>query len=68
MVLYGFGGCGKSQLLLNYLQNFRNNCFGIAWIDGNDKDSIKRDFDVLYVELFDVKRAATEYLECGEDI
>lgn len=68
MVVHGFGGCGKSQLVLNYIQNFRNDYSGIAWIDGHDEDSIERDFGVLYVELFDVKRAATEYLECRENI
>ena len=47
-VVYGLGGAGKSQLVLNFVQEIRDNYTEVFWIDTSGPDTIEREFEYLY--------------------
>ena len=54
VVVNGLGGSGKSQLVLNYVQEFRSEYSGVFWIDatrrfGSPQHSIKLLHNVVEV-------------------
>ena len=53
-VVYGLGGAGKSQLVVNYVQEVKAIYSGVLWIDASNRDSIERDFGYLYRLLFKI--------------
>jgi hypothetical protein len=63
----GLGGAGKSQLVLNYIQEYRRDYSAVFWIEAGQKQSIERDFRGMFRLLFDVQSApGQEGLETEE--
>lgn len=57
VVVCGLGGSGKSQLILNYVKQYRQEYEAIIWIEAGKRETIERDFIRLYRALFpDVAR------------
>jgi hypothetical protein len=53
LVASGPGGSGKSQLVLNYVREHRIDYKAIFWVEAGQKESIERDFQQIYLQLFD---------------
>src|SRR5271163_4419049 len=53
LVVYGLGGAGKSQLVLNYVRTYREDYSAIFWIEAGQKESLERDYLQIYALLFD---------------
>jgi NB-ARC domain len=68
VVVHGLGGAGKSQLVVNYVQEFRNDYSGIFWIDVSQKESLERQYVQLYRLLFDIRTANDKDLPKLEDL
>ncbi|KAF1828162.1 hypothetical protein BDW02DRAFT_271760 [Decorospora gaudefroyi] len=54
VVVWGLGGAGKSQLVLSYLRQHRQEYSASFWIEAGRKETIERDFLQVYRLLFDV--------------
>ena len=52
--VYGAGGVGKSQLVLNYIQQHRHEYAAVFWVDAGSKAAIERDFIQIYQLLYNV--------------
>ncbi|XTI88791.1 hypothetical protein V2W45_1307553 [Cenococcum geophilum] len=48
LVVYGLGGAGKSQLVLNYIQTYRQDYSAVFWVDAGLKESVERDYLQIY--------------------
>lgn len=55
LVVHGIGGAGKSQLVLNYVQEYRQDYAAIFWIEAGQRESLERDFFSIYSFLFNVQ-------------
>ena len=44
LVVWGLGGAGKSQLILDYLQKYRGDYKVTFWIEAARRELIERDF------------------------
>jgi tetratricopeptide (TPR) repeat protein len=51
-VVWGLGGAGKTQLVLDYVQQHRTKYKATFWIEAGRKESLERDFVHLYQTLF----------------
>lgn len=58
LVVWGLGGAGKSQLVLDYVQQYRTDYKATFWIEAGQKESLDRDFVNLYQTLFGVQMVA----------
>jgi len=52
LVVWGLGGAGKSQLVLNYIREYRRDYAAVFWIEAGSKESIERDYVQIYRRLF----------------
>jgi len=52
LVIYGLGGSGKTQLVLNYIRECRRRYAAVFWIEAGKKESIERDYIQIYRLLF----------------
>ncbi|KAL8719781.1 MAG: hypothetical protein Q9181_008020 [Wetmoreana brouardii] len=52
LAVYGLGGMGKSQLVLNYIQEYRRDYQAIFWIEAGSKETIERDYIQVYRLLY----------------
>jgi hypothetical protein len=43
-VVWGLGGTGKSQLVLNYVQEHRKQYRAVFWIEAGQKEAVERNF------------------------
>ena len=48
LVVWGLGGAGKTQLVLDYLRCYRNEYKATFWIQTGSRESIERDFVHIY--------------------
>lgn len=48
LVVWGLGGAGQSQLVLNYIHEYRRDYTAVFWIEAGSKESIKRDYVQIY--------------------
>ncbi len=48
----GLGGAGKSQLVLNYIHEYRRDYTAVFWIEAGSKESIERDYIQIYRLLY----------------
>ena len=53
LAVQGLGGSGKSQLVLNYVRQYREDYSAIFWVEAGQKESIERDYLQIYRLLFD---------------
>ncbi|KAL8628976.1 hypothetical protein Q9189_005317 [Teloschistes chrysophthalmus] len=51
-VVWGLGGAGKSQLVLNYIQEYRHDYSAVFWVECGSKESIERDYIQIYRLLY----------------
>ena len=54
LVVWGLGGAGKTQLVLDYVRRYRTDYNATFWIEAGQKESLERDFVHLYQTLFGV--------------
>ncbi|KAK3176975.1 hypothetical protein OEA41_008301 [Lepraria neglecta] len=52
LVVWGLGGAGKSQLVLNYIREYRKDYSAVFWIESGSKESIERDYIQIYRLLY----------------
>ena len=52
LVVYGLGGAGKSQLVLNYVRGHRQEYAGVFWIEAGSKETLARDYVQIYGLLY----------------
>ena len=52
LVVWGLGGAGKSQLVLNYIREYRRDYTAVFWIEAGSKESIERDYVQIYRLLY----------------
>ncbi|KAH0562801.1 hypothetical protein GP486_002573 [Trichoglossum hirsutum] len=52
LVVWGLGGAGKTQLVLDYVRQYRTDYKATFWIKAGRKESLERDFVHLYQTLF----------------
>ena len=52
VVVWGLGGSGKSQLILNYIKKHRQDYGAVIWVEAGEKETIERDFIRLHRALF----------------
>jgi hypothetical protein len=50
VVVNGLGGSGKSQVVLNYVQEFRSEYSGVFWIDATRMDTVVQYYTQLYID------------------
>jgi len=48
LVVWGLGGAGKTQLVLDYVRQYRTDYKATFWIEAGRKESLERDFVNLY--------------------
>ncbi|KAL9071898.1 MAG: hypothetical protein Q9157_005304 [Trypethelium eluteriae] len=58
LAVWGLGGAGKTQLVLDYVQQYRRQYKATFWIEAGQKESLERDFVNLYQTLFGEHNAA----------
>ena len=68
LVVSGLGGSGKSQLVLNYVREYRMDYKAIFWVEAGQKESIERDFLQIYRQLFDRPLTVAQELLKMEDV
>ena len=52
LAVWGLGGAGKSQLVLNYIHEYRRDYAAVFWIEAGSKESIERDYIQIYRLLY----------------
>jgi tetratricopeptide (TPR) repeat protein len=57
-VVWGLGGAGKTQLVLDYVQQHRTEYKATFWIEAGRKESLERDYVRLYQTLFGLHASA----------
>ena len=67
LVVRGLGGAGKSQLVLNYLQEYRNDYSATFWIEAGQRESVDRDFLQIYKLLYGLRAPEGQELIKLED-
>ena len=51
-MVWGLSGAGKSQLVLNYIQEHREDYRTVFWIEAGSKETIERDYIQIYGLLY----------------
>ncbi|KAJ9661940.1 hypothetical protein H2198_001692 [Neophaeococcomyces mojaviensis] len=54
VVVYGIGGVGKTQLVLDYIQRYRQDYSAVFWIEAGSPETIQRDYVQIYVLLHSI--------------
>ena len=52
LVVYGLGGAGKPQLVLNYMRDYRRDYTALFWVEAGSKETIERDYIKIYHLLY----------------
>lgn len=52
LVVYGLGGAGKFQLVLNYIREHRQDYAGVFWIEAGSKETLARDYIQVHGLLY----------------
>ena len=55
LLVCGIGGVGKSQLVLNYIREYRRDYAAVFWIEAGKRETIERDFLQIHRLLFGVQ-------------
>jgi len=67
LVIWGLGGAGKTQLVLDYLRRYRNEYKATFWIQAGSRESIERDFIHMYHMLFNIRISAGQEMVQADD-
>ena len=65
--MFGLGGAGKSQLVLNYIQEYRGDYRAVFWIDAGSKETIERDYIQIHGLLYGRSTSAGQEMVKVED-
>ncbi|KAK4065015.1 hypothetical protein Purlil1_14075 [Purpureocillium lilacinum] len=68
VLLSGLAGSGKTQLALDYLQQFRSSYDATVWIEARARDTLERDFVNLYETLYQGRVVTVENPKAFESI
>src|SRR5437868_9563516 len=68
VVVNGLGGSGKSQLVLNYVLEFRNEYSGVFWIDATRRDTVEQHYTQLYRLLFGLLTTTDQNIPMIDDL
>ena len=60
LLLWGLGGAGKSQLVLNYIREHGHDYSAVFWIEAESKGSIERDYTQIYQLLYNHQTGAIQ--------
>jgi tetratricopeptide (TPR) repeat protein len=67
LAVWGLGGAGKTQLVLDYLHRHRSDYKATFWIEAGRKDLIERDFVCIYQLLFGLRTTAGQEVIQADD-
>jgi tetratricopeptide (TPR) repeat protein len=68
LVVCGLGGAGKSQLMLNYIEVFKDDYTAIFWVDAGAKDRLEADYKRIHNLLLHPSRDDTDISTCVSEI
>ncbi|KAG8525595.1 uncharacterized protein KY384_009239 [Bacidia gigantensis] len=60
LVVWGLGGSGKSQLVLNYIDKYKQDYTGVFWVEAGSKETLERDYIQIYQLLYGRLTAADQ--------
>ena len=63
LIVWGIGGCGKTQSILNYACEFESEYKAVFWLNATSKSTLDHDFIALYRELSSRSRGKPVTLE-----
>jgi tetratricopeptide (TPR) repeat protein len=67
-VVCGLGGAGKSQLVLNYVEDFKDDYTATFWIDASSKERLEADYKQIHNLLLRPKRDDTGIDTCVSEV
>jgi hypothetical protein len=68
LVVCGLGGAGKSQLMLNYIEDFKDDYTATFWIDASSKERLEADYKQVHNLLLRPTRVDTAVDTCVSEI
>ena len=68
LVVCGLGGSGKSQLVLNYIREYRHDYSAVFWIEAGQKESIERDYIQIHRLLFGYTATGAESVKLQDAV
>ena len=68
LVVCGLGGAGKSQLMLNYVEVFKDDYTAVFWIDAGSKDRLEADYRRIHNLLLHPGREDVDISTCVSEI
>lgn len=68
LVVCGLGGAGKSQLMLNYIEVFRDDYTAAFWIDAGSKERLDSDYKQIHNLLLRTKKDDIDIDTCVSEI
>jgi tetratricopeptide (TPR) repeat protein len=68
LVVCGLGGAGKSQLVLNYVEDFKDDYTATFWIDASSKERLEADYKQIHNLLLRPTRVDTAIDTCVTEI
>lgn len=51
VVLYGLGGIGKTQLVVEYIRRYKERYTSVFWLNANDEDSLRLSFRTIAQQI-----------------
>lgn len=66
-MVWGLGGAGKSQLVLDRIQEYHRDCSAVFWVGARSKEVIERDYIQLHRLLYGRPLAAGQEMLKVED-
>ena len=68
LVVCGLGGAGKSQLMLNYIEVFKDDYTAVFWIDAGSKDRLEADYRRIHKLLLRQNQEDVDIGTCVSEI
>jgi tetratricopeptide (TPR) repeat protein len=68
LVVCGLGGAGKSQLVLNYVEDFKDDYTATFWIDASSKERLEADYKQIHNLLLRPTQVDTAIDTCVSEI
>lgn len=68
LVVCGLGGAGKSQLMLNYIEVFKDDYPAVFWIDAGSKDRLEADYRRMHKLLLRQNQEDVDIGTCVSEI